>query len=96
VNVRNLTRITNAGLLAGVGVGGWYLLMPARAGANIFSRLAFIAAMAGTGALAGWRERRARELDGDENVPGAQTLWIIGGAFWALVLAWVAYRIARG
>jgi hypothetical protein len=96
VNVRSLTRITNAGLLAGVGMGTGHLLMPARAGASIFSRMLFIAAMAGTGALAGWRERRARELDGDENVPGAQTLWIIGGAFWALVLAWIAYRIAHG
>jgi membrane protease YdiL (CAAX protease family) len=95
VNVRNLTRITNAGLLAGVGMGGGHLLMPARAGA-VFSRLVFVATMAGTGALAGWRERRARELDGDENVPGAQPLWIAGGALLALVLAWLAYRVAHG
>jgi len=96
VNVRTLTRITNAGLLAGVGMGTGHLLMPARATAGVFSRLAFVAAVAGTGALAGWRERRARELDGDENVPGIQAIWIWGGAFWSLVIAWVAYRIAHG
>jgi len=96
VNVRTLTRITNAGLLAGVGMGTGHLLMPARATAGVFSRLAFVAAVAGTGALAGWRERRARELDGDENVPGIQAIWIWGGAFWALVIAWIAYRIAHG
>jgi hypothetical protein len=96
VNVRNLTRITNAGLLAGIGMGSGHLLMPARAGAGVVSRVAFVATMAGTGALAGWRERRARELDGDESVPGAQPLWIAGGAVWALVLAWIAYRIAHG
>jgi hypothetical protein len=96
VNVRTLTRITNAGLLAGVGMGTGHLLMPARATAGAFSRVAFVAAVAGTGALAGWRERRARELDGDENVPGVQAIWIWGGAFWALVIAWVAYRIAHG
>ena len=96
MNVRTLTRITNAGLLAGVGMGTGHLLMPARATAGVFSRLAFVAAVAGTGALAGWRERRARELDGDENVPGIQAIWIWGGAFWALVIAWIAYRIAHG
>ncbi|MEP6731557.1 MAG: hypothetical protein ABJE10_12995 [bacterium] len=96
MNVRNLTRLTNAGLLAGIGMGSGHLLMPARAGAGLLSRTVFIAAMAGTGALAGWRERRARELDGDENVPGAQWLWNTGGAIWALVLAWLAYRLAHG
>jgi len=70
--------------------------MPARAGAPVLSRLAFVASMAGVGALAGWRERRARELDGDENVPGAQPLWIAGGVVCALVLAWLAYKIAHG
>jgi membrane protease YdiL (CAAX protease family) len=95
VNVRNLTRITNAGLLAGVGMGSGHLLMPARAGA-VISRVVFVATMAGTGALAGWRERRARELDGDENVPGAQPLWIAGGAVLAILLAWIAYRVAHG
>lgn len=96
VNVRNLTHITNAGLLAGVGMGSGHLLMPARAGAGILGRVVFVATMAGTGALAGWRERRARELDGDENVPGAQPLWIVGGAISSLILAWIAYRIAHG
>ena len=95
MDVRALTRLTNAGLLAGVGMGSGHLLMPARAGATMLSRLAFVASMAVTGALAGWRERRARELDGDENVPGAQPLWIAGGAVGALVLAWIAYEIAH-
>ena len=95
MNVRQLTRITNAGLVAGVGMAIGHLLMPARAGSGILSRSAFIATMAGTGALAGWRERRARELDGDESVPGVQPLWIAGGAIWALVLSWIAYRMAH-
>ena len=95
MNVRTLTRLTNAGLLAGVGVGGGYLFMPARAGASVVARLAFVATVAGTGALAGWRERRAWELDGDEDVPGAQPLWIAGGALAALGLAWLAYVIAH-
>jgi hypothetical protein len=96
MDARLLTRLTNAGLLAGIGMGGGHLLMPARAGASVLSRFAFVASMAGTGALMGWRERRARELDGDENVPGAQPLWIAGGAMWALLLAWLAYRVAHG
>lgn len=96
MNVRSLTRITNAGLLAAVGMGTGHLLMPARATAGVFSRMLFVGAVAGTGALAGWRERRARELDGDENVPGVQSLWIAGGAVWALVIAWVAYKLFHG
>jgi hypothetical protein len=96
MDARLLTRLTNAGLLAGVGMGGGHLLMPARAGASVLSRLTFVASMAGTGALMGWRERRARELDGDENVAGAQPLWIVGGAVSSLLLAWLAYRIAHG
>lgn len=95
MNIRQLTRITNAGLLALVGMGVGHLLMPARASASLLSRAAFVATMAGTGALAGWRERRARELDGDENVRGVQPLWISGGAVVALALAWIAYRIAH-
>lgn len=96
MDVRLLTRLTNAGLLAGIGMGGGHLFMPARAGASVLSRLAFVASMAGTGALLGWRERRARELDGDENVPGEQVIWIAGGAIGALAVAWLAYRIAHG
>ena len=96
MNVRTLTRLTNAGLLAGVGMGGGHLLMPARAGASVLVRFAFVASMAGTGALVGWRERRARELDGDEDVPGAQPLWILAGAAGGLLLAWLAYRLFHG
>lgn len=96
MNVRSLTRITNAGLLAGIGMGTGHLLMPARASSGLLSRMAFVAAVAGTGALAGWRERRARELDGDENVPGVQSLWIAGGAAWAVAIAWIAYELAHG
>jgi hypothetical protein len=94
MDVRALTRLTNAGLVAGVGLGAGRLFMPARAGASVLSRLVFVASMAGVGALAGWRERRARELDGDEGVPGAQPIWIAGGAVLALALAWFAYKIA--
>ena len=96
MNVRSLTRLTNAGLLAGIGMGGGHLFMPARAGASVVSRIAFVLSMAGTGALLGWRERRARELDGDEDVPGAQIVWIAVGAAGALAVAWLAYRIAHG
>lgn len=95
MNVRDITRLTNAGLLLGVGLGGAHLLMPARAGAGLLARIVFYASMAGTGALAGWRERRARELDGDEDVPGDQSLWIAGGALSALALAWLAFFLAH-
>ena len=95
MNVRDITRITNAGLLLGVGLGGAHLLMPVRAGAGTLARIVFYASMAGTGALAGWRERRARELDGDEDVPFNQTWWILGGAVLALGLAWLAYYMAH-
>ena len=96
MNVRLLTRITNAGMLAVVGMGVGHLVMPTRATTGIVSRAAFVATIAGTGALAGWRERRGRELDGDESVPGIQPLWIGGGAILALALAWIAYRLAHG
>ena len=95
MDARALTRLTNAGLLAGVGLGFGHLLLPARAGASMLARFAFAASLVGTGALAGWRERRARELDGDEEIPGAQWLWIVGGAAGALGIAWLAYRLAH-
>jgi hypothetical protein len=76
-------------------MGAGHLFMPARATATIISRVAFIASVAGAGALVGWRERRARDLDGDEQL-GAQELWIAGGVIVALATAWVAYRAAHG
>ena len=96
MDARVLTRLTNAGLLAGVGMGVGHLLMPARAGASLLARLAFAASLVGVGALAGWRERRARELDGDDEIRGAQWLWITAGAAGTTGLAWLAYRIAHG
>ncbi|CAN5262602.1 hypothetical protein BH09GEM1_BH09GEM1_25670 [soil metagenome] len=95
MNVRTLTRLTNAGLLAGIGMVAGHLLMPARATATIVARVAFIASIAGTGALAGWRERRGRELDGGEEL-GSQPVWILGGVIAALAAAWIAYRAAHG
>lgn len=96
MNARALTRITNAGLLAGVGMGGGHLFMPAHATSDLMERILFLASLAGTGAVAGWRERRARELDGEENVPGAQSLWVAGGAIVTLLLAWLAYQLVHG
>ncbi|MEO7455115.1 MAG: hypothetical protein ABIY52_02560 [Gemmatimonadaceae bacterium] len=95
MNVRSLTRLTNAGMLAGVGMGAGHLAMPARATAGMFAKVLFVGTMAATGALAGWRERRGRELDGDESL-SAQPLWVAGGAVATLALSWVAYRIAHG
>lgn len=77
-------------------MGAGHLLMPARATASLLSRGAFVVGMAGTGALVAWRERRARELDGDEDVAGPQPLWLVGGSVAMLALAWAAYRIAHG
>lgn len=96
MNVRVITRLTNAALVVTIGMGTAHLLMPARATASVLSRGAFVAGMAGTGALVAWRERRARELDGDKHIAGAQPLWLLAGGVAMLALAWVAYRIAHG
>jgi len=96
VNVRTLTRLTNAGLVAGIGMGAGHLLMPARATASLLSRVAFAVSLVGTGALVGWRERRGRELDGEEDVAGSQPVWILAGGVAMAVLAWGAYRVAHG
>ena len=52
--------------------------------------------MLGTGALVGWRERRGRELDGEEDIAGAQPVWLLAGGVAMAVLAWGAYRVAHG
>ena len=96
MNVRILTRLTNAGLVAGIGMGAAHLLMPARVTASVLSRVAFAVSMVGTGALVGWRERRGRELDGDEDIPGSQAVWILAGGVAMVALAWGAYRVAHG
>ena len=93
---RTLTRITNTGLIAAVGLGGGHLLMPTRPGVGLARRVLFVASMAGAGALAGWRERRARENDGDEEVSGAESLWVGGGALVAVLLAWLAFWLMHG
>ena len=77
-------------------MGAGHLLMPARATASLLARAAFALGMVGTGALVGWRERRGRELDGDEDITGSQPVWLVSGAVAMVVLAWVAYRIAHG
>ena len=77
-------------------MGAGHLLMPARATASLVSRGAFVVGMAGTGALVAWRERRGRELDGDEDIAGPQPLWLLAGSVAMLALAWAAYRIAHG
>lgn len=96
MNVRTLTRLTNAGLVAGIGMGAGHLLMPARATASLLSRVAFAVSLVSTGALVGWRERRGRELDGEEDVAGSQPVWIVAGGVVMLGLAWGAYRVAHG
>ena len=75
-------------------MGAGHLFMPARATTTTIARVAFIASVAGTGALAGWRERRGRELDGDGHL-GSQSRWIVAGAVTALAAAWVAYSVAH-
>lgn len=96
MNARAITRITNAGLVAGVGMGGGHLLMPTRATAGLTVRLVFLFSLIGTGALAGWRERRAREIDGDEDIRGAESVWVAGGAVITVALAWLANRLVHG
>ena len=93
---RLLTRITNAALLAVVGMGVGHLAMPARADAGAASRAGFVGCLLGAGALVGWRERRARENYGDEVVRGAQWAWMTWGAVTALGLAWLAYWLMHG
>lgn len=93
---RLLTRITNVGLLAAVGMGVAHLVMPTRATAGFASRVAFVASVAGTGALMGWRERRARENAGDERVHGALWVWIVWGVISALALASLAFWLMHG
>ncbi len=95
MNIRSLTRLTNAGLVAGVGMGAGHLAMPARATAGIAAKVFFVGTMAATGALAGWRERRGRELDGEEDM-SPQRWWVAGGSVVALLLSWIAYRLAHG
>ena len=68
--------------------------MPARATATVVARVAFVASVAGTGALAGWRERRGREHDGDEEL-GPEPLWMLAGMVTALAAAWVAFYVAH-
>lgn len=77
-------------------MGAGHLLMPARATASLLSRGAFVVSMVGTGALVAWRERRGRELDGDEDIAGPQPLWLVVGSVAMLALAWIAYRVAHG
>ena len=48
MDARLITRLTNAGLLVGVGVGGGHWLMPARPGSAVAARVVFIASMACT------------------------------------------------
>lgn len=76
-------------------MGAGHLAMPARATTGIVAKSLFVGTMAATGALAGWRERRGRELDGDESM-GPQPLWIAGGVVVSLLLSWLAYRLAHG
>lgn len=96
MDARLLTQVTNLGLLAGVGLGSGHILMPARASASLLSRVVFIASVAGTGALAGWRERRSRENDLGEEVRGSELVWIATGALAALVIAGLAYELVHG
>lgn len=96
MDARRLTLLTNIGLLAGVGLGGGHLLMPTRATASVAARLVFLASIAGTGALAGWRERRSRENDAGEEVAGTEALWVGAGALISLVVALLAYELVHG
>jgi len=90
VDARLLTRCTNVGLVAVVGMTAAHLSMPIRPGASWGARLAFGLALAAAGGLAGWRERREAVFDRGpaRHAPGA---WVACGAAVALLAGAVAW-----
>lgn len=93
---RLLTRLTNAAFVAVAGMGVAHLVMPVRDASGPGARLAFAIVVVGAGALAGWRERRARENFGDEQVRGAEWIWVASGAGASMLLAALAYWLVHG
>ena len=96
MDARRLVRATNAALVAGVGMGAGHLLMPARTGTPAGIRALFVACVAGSGALAAWRERSIGAEYRDGPMPGAPWLWLAAGALAALTLAALAWWVVHG
>ncbi len=96
MNGRLLTRLTNTLIVTGVGMGAGHSLFPSRPGAGLVRRAGFVCVVAGSGALAAWRERRSLELYADEEIRSSQWLWITVGMLVALALAWASNRVVHG
>ena len=83
-------------LVAGMAAG--HILMPARAGATLGQRAAFLVLVAAAGALGGWRTGRAflGRWPGARNGVTAIAGAVIAGAVIALSLAAAGYTIVHG
>lgn len=95
MDARLLTRGTNLLLVAVVGMGAGHLIMPARPGAGAGARAAFVALVAGSGAVAGARERAIAREYGTRTF-AARWPWLVAGAVVALLLAGVAWYMVHG
>jgi hypothetical protein len=74
-----------------------HTLLPARADAGLARRAGFMGIVAGSGALAAWRERREHRLSSPTGVArGGPALWLAAGAVAAILLAWLANVVVHG
>ena len=97
MNARVLTHLTNALLLSASGMVSAHTLLPARADAGFARRAGFMGIVAGSGALAAWRERREVRLSSPMGlVWGGPALWLSAGAVVAMLLAWAANVVVHG
>lgn len=97
MNARTLTHVTNVLLLSASGMISAHTLLPARADAGFARRAGFVGIVAGSGALAAWRERRERRLSSPTGAAwGALALWLAAGAIAAVLLAWIANTVVHG
>lgn len=96
MDARLLARAGNVLLVVSVGMAAGHLAMPARPTASWAQRLAFVAALTGAGAVAGWREGREAALD--RGLAGAPrpARWVVGGIAAALVSAGAGWGVVHG
>jgi hypothetical protein len=92
VDERVLTPTTSVLTVLVVGMVAGHVLMPARPGAGLAAQAEFVAAVAATGALGGWRTGRVFGRRGSWRIVVA----VAAGALLALGLAGVAYVIVHG